>query len=178
MALAHAILALLVNCPQSGYDLTKNFEQSVGCFWKATHQQIYRELAKLESQGWVQPQTVVQEGRPDKKVYGITPSGQQHLAEWITQHCDTMPIKEELLVKVFVGALVPVPVIRQQLSHHRQIHVQQLEHYQQMATEFQHSPALSLEAKFQYLVLRRGIRYETDWIEWCDEALACVQEDS
>ncbi len=80
MALAHAILALLVNCPQSGYDLTKNFEQSVGCFWKATHQQIYRELAKLESQGWVQPQTVVQEGRPDKKVYGITPSGQQHLA--------------------------------------------------------------------------------------------------
>ncbi len=89
-----------------------------------------------------------------------------------------MPIKEELLVKVFVGALVPVPVIRQQLAHHRQIHVQQLEHYQQMATEFQHSPALSLEAKFQYLVLRRGIRYETDWIEWCDEALACVQEDS
>lgn len=177
MALAHAILALLVNCPQSGYDLTKNFEESVGCFWKATHQQIYRELAKLEGEGWVQPTTVFQEGRPDKKVYGITASGQQHLATWIAAPCDTMAIKEELLVKVFVGSLVPTPIIQQQLLHHRQIHAEQLVHYRQIeATEFQTPDVLALAEKLQYLVLRRGIRYETDWIGWCDEALACLQE--
>jgi DNA-binding PadR family transcriptional regulator len=179
MALAHAILALLINCPQSGYDLTKNFEESVGCFWKATHQQIYRELAKLEAQGWVKPTTVFQEGRPDKKVYGITESGQQHLATWVAAPCDTMAIKEELLVKVFVGSLVPIHIIRQQLLQHRQIHADQLTHYRQIeAVEFQNPHALTLEAKLQYLVLRRGIRYETDWIGWCDEALVCVQDEA
>ncbi|MBW4469698.1 MAG: PadR family transcriptional regulator [Stenomitos rutilans HA7619-LM2] len=179
MALTHAILALLVNCPQSGYDLTKNFEESVGCFWKATHQQIYRELAKLEAQGWVQPTTVLQEGRPDKKVYGITELGQQKLATWVAAPCDTMAIKEELLVKVFVGALVSTPVIQQQLLQHRQIHTHQLAHYRQIeAVEFQNFHALTLESKLQYLVLRRGIRYETDWIGWCDEALALLHEET
>jgi DNA-binding PadR family transcriptional regulator len=178
MALAHAILALLVTGPQSGYDLTKNFEESVGCFWKATHQQIYRELAKLEAQGWVKPQTVFQEGRPDKKVYDITESGQKHLASWVAEPCDAMPIKEELLVKVFVGSLVPTPILRQQFLQHRQIHVDQLAHYHQIeAVEFPNVKALTLEAKLQYLVLRRGIRYETDWVSWCDEALALLQEE-
>lgn len=178
MALAQAILALLVNHPQSGYDLTKNFEESVGCFWKATHQQIYRELAKLEAQGWVQPTTVFQESRPDKKVYGITESGQQYLAIWVTAPCNPMLIKEELLVKVFAGSLVSTHVIRQQLLQHRQIHLEQLAHYQQIeAVEFEHPKALPLGAKLQYLVLRRGIRYESDWVAWCDEALAWVQEE-
>lgn len=178
MALAHAILALLVNCPQSGYDLTKNFEESVGCFWKATHQQIYRELSKLEAEGWVQPTTVAQEGRPDKKVYGITASGQQHLTTWIATPCDTMAIKEELLVKVFVGALVPTPIIRQQLLHHRQIHIDQLARYRQIeAVEFSNPKTLTLDETMQYLVLRRGIRYETDWIGWCDEALVLLPDE-
>ncbi len=75
MSLAHAMLALLVHCPQSGYDLTKTFEESIGCFWKATHQQIYRELGKLEAQGWVEPEVIPQEGRPDKKLYTITGAG-------------------------------------------------------------------------------------------------------
>jgi DNA-binding PadR family transcriptional regulator len=178
MALAHAILALLVDCPQSGYDLTKSFEESVGCFWKATHQQIYRELAKLEAQGCLKSAIVLQDGRPDKKLYTVTDTGQQHLTSWIAEPCDTTPIKEALLVKVFVGSLVPIHVIRQQLAHHRQLHAAQLAHYRQLeATFFQTPESLSLKDKLQYLVLRKGVRYETDWLDWCDEALACLQDE-
>ncbi|PSB34343.1 PadR family transcriptional regulator [Stenomitos frigidus] len=178
MALAHAILALLVDCPKSGYDLTKSFEESVGCFWKATHQQIYRELAKLEAQGWLQSAVVLQDGRPDKKLYTVTDMGQHQLTHWIAEPCDTTPIKEALLVKIFVGSLVPLQVVRQQLTHHRQLHVDQLAHYRQLeATFFQTPESLSLKDKLQYLVLRKGVRYETDWIDWCDEALACLREE-
>ena len=175
MALAHAILALLVDFPQSGYDLTKSFEESVGCFWKATHQQIYRELAKLEAQGWLQSAIVPQDGRPDKKLYTVTDLGHHHLTQWIAEPCDTTSIKEALLVKVFVGSLVPIHVIRQQLAQHRQLHAKQLADYRQLeATFFQTPASLSLKEKLQYLVLRKGVRYETDWIDWCDEALACL----
>ena len=31
----------------SGYELAKTFDSSIGFFWKADHQQIYRELSKL-----------------------------------------------------------------------------------------------------------------------------------
>ncbi|UBF23558.1 PadR family transcriptional regulator [Kovacikia minuta CCNUW1] len=176
MSLAHAMLALLVDCPQSGYDLTKTFEESIGCFWKATHQQIYRELGKLETQGWVHPEIIPQEGRPDKKLYTITEAGKQHLAEWISQPCDTMSIKEELLVKVFVGTLAPLSVIQQQLEQHRQLHLEKLTDYQQIeAEEFKDLENLSIEQNLHYLVLRRGIRYETDWVEWCDEAIALLK---
>ena len=44
MSLAHAILVSLVCEPKSGYDLAKQFDGTVGFFWQATHQQIYRDL--------------------------------------------------------------------------------------------------------------------------------------
>ena len=118
-----------------------------------------------------------QEGRPDKKLYTVTTIGRQHLTSWIAEPCDTTPIKEALLVKVFVGSLVPLPVVRQQLAHHRQLHAAQLANYRQLeATFFQTPASLPLKDKLQYLVLRKGVRYETDWIDWCDEALACLLE--
>jgi DNA-binding PadR family transcriptional regulator len=61
-----------------GYDLSKRFDGSVGFFWNATQQQIYRELAKLEDQGWISPQTISQQGRPDKKLYSVTDFGRKH----------------------------------------------------------------------------------------------------
>lgn len=50
MALSYAILAALFNQPCSGYDLVKRFNKSVECFWSASHQQIYKALAKLEEE--------------------------------------------------------------------------------------------------------------------------------
>lgn len=49
MALAHAIMAFIADHPYSGYDLSKELENSIGCYWMASYQQVYRELAKLES---------------------------------------------------------------------------------------------------------------------------------
>ena len=44
MALEHAILVSLLEKPGSGYELARRFERSIGYFWTATHQQIYRTL--------------------------------------------------------------------------------------------------------------------------------------
>lgn len=48
MSLPHAILTALLEKPSSGLELTRRFDRSIGYFWSATHQQIYRELGKLE----------------------------------------------------------------------------------------------------------------------------------
>lgn len=51
MSLPHAILTALLEKPSSGLELTRRFDRSIGYFWSSTHQQIYRELGKLEQAG-------------------------------------------------------------------------------------------------------------------------------
>ena len=51
MSLAHAILTALLERPSSGLELARRFDKSIGHFWQATHQQIYRELGRLERDG-------------------------------------------------------------------------------------------------------------------------------
>jgi len=46
MSLPHALLTSLLEQPCSGMDLARRFGRSIGFFWPATHQQIYKELGK------------------------------------------------------------------------------------------------------------------------------------
>ena len=54
MALGHSLLAALVNGPASGYDLSKLFDSGMSDFWRASSQQIYAELRKLDEQGLIE----------------------------------------------------------------------------------------------------------------------------
>lgn len=171
MALAHAILASLVDCSCSGYDLAKQFDGAVGYFWSASHQQIYRELSKLEEQGWIASETIPQEGRPDKKLYHVTEEGTQHLREWIAQPSEPTPTKDDLLVKIFGGYVAQRATILEEIERHRQAHLERLSTYKLLEQRyFQNTPHLPEQAKFQYLTLLNGISYETHWLAWCEQA--------
>ncbi len=175
MALAHAILALLSDHSHTGYDLARDFDGSVGFFWKATHQQIYRELADLEEQGRVRSEVMLQEGRPNKKIYHLTPEGRDWLARWIPEPCEPGPNREDLLVKTFAGALVPPAALAREIERHRVIHVQKLAQYHVIQQKYFPDPAVfTLKDRYGYLTLRRGIRQETEWIDWCDEVLVLL----
>lgn len=176
MALSHAILVALLDCSSSGYDLAKRFDGSVGFFWDASHQQIYRELAKLEATGSIRSTTIEQEARPNKKLYSITVQGQTQLAEWLRTPSPLAPVKDDLLVKLFGGYLVEPSVILQELRQHRKQHQTRLVEYQAIEERFfPDVEALSTPATYQYLTLRNGIQHEQGWLRWCDEALSTLQ---
>ncbi|MGB8702171.1 MAG: PadR family transcriptional regulator [Thermosynechococcaceae cyanobacterium] len=177
MSLAYAILAALTEAECSGYDLAKTFDGSIGYFWAATHQQIYRELAHLESEGWVTSQTIEQTERPNKKLFSLTPLGRSKLTEWIAQPSKASKHKEEILVKLFAGHLAEPAVLIIELQRVRQHHQQQLQEYRQIEAQF-FAPPLTYGAKCQYLTLRQGIRYETSWLDWCDEAIALLNSEA
>jgi DNA-binding PadR family transcriptional regulator len=172
MALSHAILAVLVNRSCSGYDLAKQFDGAVGFFWHATHQQIYRELTKLEESGWVELEVMRQDGKPDRKCYSINVAGTTHLREWIAKPAALQPTKDELLIKLFVGYLVPSETLIQLLAQQRSLHAENLATYHRIEQEgFADRATLSMELRCQYLTLRAGIHYETGWLAWFDEAI-------
>ena len=173
MALSHTILAALNTGAQSGYDLLKGFSSGSGCFWQATQQQIYRELAKLEDQGLIVPEVVLQTGRPAKKLYSITAAGQQLLGEWIAQPSKSSPIREELLVKVLAAHLTEPEVVLEELRRRQAQHAEQLQTYEEIwqTSGCSALSELPLPLQCRCMTLRRGIRYEQSWVDWCEEAI-------
>jgi DNA-binding PadR family transcriptional regulator len=175
MALSHALLAALHNAPCSGYDLAKKFDGSVGFVWSASHQQIYRELSKLETQNYVSSSIVLQSNRPDKKVYEVTALGRDYLGKWIAIPTVINPLKDDLLVKFFAGDLVEPAVILAELEHHRAQHQDLLDACKSIEQHvFNDVSKLDLNRRYRYLAVKQGIRLETEWLEWCAEAIELI----
>ncbi|WP_164919103.1 PadR family transcriptional regulator [Caproiciproducens sp. NJN-50] len=115
MSLKHGLLGILNYGSMTGYDLNKVFEDSLSFFWKAQQSQIYRELASLERLGLISSELVVQDGRPNKKVYRITGEGRKELDSWLRSGLsDDLFIKRSgFLMKVFFsGELRPEETAR------------------------------------------------------------------
>ncbi|MBE9070467.1 PadR family transcriptional regulator [Leptolyngbya cf. ectocarpi LEGE 11479] len=178
MALAHTILALLAQRPDSGYDISKRFDEGLSCYWKATQQQVYRELSKMEAQGWVDFEKVPQEGKPDKKIYSITEPGWVELTRWYAEPTERTQIREDLLVKVMIGYKMPRELLLKELHHRQTLHQAQLEEYRTMEEMCLAEADPSVELQFKYLTLKRGIAYETSWLQWCADVLTFLEQHS
>jgi PadR family transcriptional regulator AphA len=101
MALRHVVLTVLARGGgMSGYEITKNFEAVYSQFWRASHQQVYRELARLHDSGRVTAKVVVQKGRPNKNVYTLTKQGLDELRDWVSASTEFPKPQNDLLVKL------------------------------------------------------------------------------
>lgn len=101
MHLRHAILGLLDITPQSGYDLGRAFAGSVAHFWHADQSQIYRTIDRLETDGAVATELIVQTGRPDRRVHALTDAGRAELHAWLRSPIEVPLPKEPFLARLF-----------------------------------------------------------------------------
>ncbi|MEH1094300.1 PadR family transcriptional regulator [Micromonospora sp. CPCC 205739] len=180
MALEHAILVSLLEQPASGYELARRFDRSIGRFWTATHQQIYRVLKRMESDGWVTAEEVGQDGRPDKRSWSATPAGQAALADWLRAPVQPEAVRHELAVKIR-GAAFADRAGRAELiaevERYRADHEAVLASY--LAGERRDFPAPDpgdARAALQHVVLRGGIAYERMVLAWLDDVLATLRD--
>lgn len=176
MALEHALATALSERAGTGYELARRFDRSIGQFWSATHQQIYRVLARMETDGWVTSTAVAQHGRPDKKVYRITPTGRAALAAWVREPAELDVPRSELSVKIRAAGARDRPALRAEVGRHRDLRRQRLEAYlANEQREFSDPDALRGREVNQYLVLRGGIALERALIAWLDEVLDSLE---
>ena len=172
MSLSHAILTALLDEDLTGYALAKQFDVSLGFFWQASHQQIYRELKGLHLAGSVNVLEVPQHGKPDKRVYSLTNQGRQMLDSWITQSTRHRGVKDELFIKLFNVGSVPVEQVTEAVAQRQAEHARKLELYRKIEARNYASPStLSDRKKGVYLSLLAGIRQEQTALAWCDDAL-------
>ena len=172
MALEHALLVALRERPASGLELARRFDRSIGFFWHATHQQIYRVLARMEGDGWVRARTVGQAGRPDKKEYAVSAAGRRALADWLAADTTVEPLRNELAVKLRGASYGDRSAVRALAERHLAEHHARLAAYGQMAAQQYPRPGdLTGGDLDRWLVLRGGVRLEEFWIGWLTEYL-------
>jgi DNA-binding PadR family transcriptional regulator len=185
VALPHAILVSLCEQCGSGYELARRFDRSIGYFWSATHQQIYRTLRTMEDDGWVQVTPVMQQGRPDKKVYTVAEPGRAELARWIAEPLTsrgsgrgsalTDGRTRDLAVKLRGAVYGDVGALAQQVAALRAERAAQLDVYRGYEKrQFPDPAAVRGASLHQHLVLRGGIRAEESSIDWLDEVLSAL----
>jgi DNA-binding PadR family transcriptional regulator len=161
----------------TGYDLAKRFDSSVGFFWHANHQQIYRELGVLKERTWVKGETVLQSTRPNKTIFSISKSGRGELLRWSRQTAAPAAIKEELVLKLYALTDVDVPAVVEQLKQRLELHQERLALYERiLSRHYGDETALNLASKGKLLGLKAGMLLERNWIEWCVDSLGTLQE--
>jgi DNA-binding PadR family transcriptional regulator len=175
MALGDAILACLTERPMTGYELAKTFDSSIGFFWKADHQQIYRELSKLRDRGYIQGREVVQTGKPNKLIYTLTPEGRTALRHWAARPSTPPSIKDDLLVRLHALDSIGLEPMRTdlmaRLEHHRDRH----ENYERILKKrFPERAASGVLELGNLLLLQLGARHEQMVADFCEEALEAL----
>ena len=173
MALDHALLVSLLEKPSSGYELARRFDRSIGYFWHATHQQIYRVLSRMEEAGWIAAKVQVGETAPDSKVFSVSPDGRAELSRWMTEATEPEGVRDALMVKLRSAAFGDPRRLIPELEHHRATHANRLTAYRVIETR-DFSGTLDPQRALQYMVLKSGIRFEQGWLEWCEEALGLL----
>jgi len=151
MALAEAILVCLTERPMSGYDLAKNFDASIGFFWRASHQQIYRELGRLREKGFVISEEVSQDGKPNRIIHTLTPEGKKALRAWSTKPAKHPSIKDDMLVKFYALENMDIDALKDQLTIRMDQHQTKLSKYNRIKQRFYDGKKFSAFIKF-YLI--------------------------
>jgi DNA-binding PadR family transcriptional regulator len=174
LALVDAILACLTERPMTGYELAKTFDASIGFFWKADHQQIYRELSKLRERGHIQGREVVQTGKPNKLVYTLTAEGKAAFRHWAARPSTPASIKDDLLVRLYALDAVDIEPLRTDLMARQEHHRDRYERYQRILNKRFPDGTASPPDMGKLLGLRIGLKHEQMVAEWCEEALAAL----
>lgn len=174
MSLPHALLTALAERAGSGSELAGRFDRSIGHFWHATHQQIYRELGRLEESGWIES-LPEESGRGRKRAYRLLPAGRKELRRWIAECKDPTPPRDELMVRLRAEAVLGAAGLEKEIRRRLKLHEEKLDLYRQIEVHDFSTNVESRAKRLQHLVLKAGIAQEQFWVDFSREALDILE---
>lgn len=171
MSLAHVLLTSLIEKPSTGFELARRFDRSMGFFWNATHQQIYRELNGMLKKGWISTlEDQADTGR--KKTYQVEQLGRIELTEWMVKQGQPAQLREEIMVRLRVEAQFGGNAILPELERHLILHQENLKLYQQIFNkDFAHADPQDRTLYIHKMILQLGIDLENGWIHWLSQLI-------
>jgi DNA-binding PadR family transcriptional regulator len=180
MALREVILTVLTQGQMTGYEITKDFDDVLAYFWRASHQQVYRELARLSDDGCVTHEVVEQAGKPNKKVYRLTDRGRDELARWVASETDPPRPQYDLLVKLLAAPAVGKNVLLREIDRQQTVTAAVLAELRAKREACLQIPLeqLSDHEQVLYLALRRGLTLVEAQLSWLAETREYLESGS
>jgi len=105
MAFGHALLGLLEEGPQHGYELKHRYDDHFPGSRPLPFGQVYATLARLHRDGLVDIGAVESGAGPDRKLYVIMPAGVTDLERWIDEPTPVGQVRSELFSRVVVALI-------------------------------------------------------------------------
>jgi len=165
----YAILGALTWGPQSGYDIRKNIETSVGNFWSEGYGQIYPLLKELVAEALVTRAVEAQKGKPDRHVYTLTKSGLDQLRQWLQEPAEMQTGRIEILLKLFFGRQIAMTYNLEQVRHFQNSQRFLLDKYEVIERELQASHPTDPNLPYWLITLRYGKHITRALLLWAEE---------
>ncbi|MBB5953742.1 DNA-binding PadR family transcriptional regulator [Saccharothrix tamanrassetensis] len=167
MSLRHALLGLLAERAQSGYDLTKKFELSMKRYaWHASHSHIYPELKRMAAEGLVE---VVDEGLRGRRTYAITGSGRTELRNWMLSPPTNAVVRNEDALRLFLLSSLDRPDAEHLLGRIIDTAEREVAHMREVVADVEGIGDADGPPLFGHFAAEFGLRYhlmELDWARW------------
>lgn len=165
MAIEQTLLGLLASQPRHGYNLTREFapDTTLGDIVHLESGMLYAHLKKLQKEGWVVAEVEPQESRPPRRVFSITPAGEEELKRWLSEPVSkTRDIRLDFLLKLYT-ARVHDPALAEKLINDQR----------EVCESFIESLNEQMEAEtdeFRTLVLEMRLAQNTALLSWLRRA--------
>ncbi len=170
-----AILGMLALLKKSsGYDLKKHMESSTQYFWKETFSSIYPVLENLEKQKLITKEEKATNNERKRNLYTLTAEGRKTLKNWLVEPPESIQLRNELMLKLFFGTMIPVEVSIEHLEKHKEKLEDKLSTYKKAQKELANDN--SPESIYWLITVDHGIRQATSSLEWCDSAIKTLKK--
>lgn len=175
MSLRSVLLVLLSRASNTGYGMGRLLHHEFHHVWDARLQQIYGEFARLEEEGLVKAETIAMPNRPAKKVYSLTPAGQEALDDWLARPPALHPAKDDLLVQLSCLERTSTGVIARRLEQRRDDSVAQAVSLRELILK---TPRTDPDYLGRLLTMQAALARAEAEAGWCDKAVAALDEEA
>lgn len=184
MSLKHGLLGLLHYGPMTGYELDKAFKASLAFFWQAKTSQIYRELNAMEHRGWLMSKRIIQNEKPNKRLYSITDSGSEELFTWLSlpesDIADAMSLRSPFLMRIFFGGEMSTEQSLEMLRAYRQKCIESSEGLNaayDAISEYGEMIGDAGKSRYWEMTVLYGESYFEAGINWADKVIAILEKE-
>jgi PadR family transcriptional regulator AphA len=160
----------------TGYNLkTREFDRSVAYFWPAALPQIYRELERMEKNGWIKRKTIKQAGRPDRHECDITAAGRAELRRWELTYLDPPRHREAFLIQLIFAAQLTNDEIIALLDYQLQVRQERLADLKRVQIPQRAARAQRRREILAEFTLELGLHLEQAYVDWLTACINTVR---
>jgi DNA-binding PadR family transcriptional regulator len=173
-----ALLGLLSVRAMTGYEIRHHFDRALAPWWDTPRTQIYPKLRELEARRLIEHEYIVQESKPNKRMYSPTPAGRERLREWLRSAIAWPDLRHHMMMRLFLGYLLPASELGALLAEYRDRTAQWAEQLREIDEKFSRSLSGPYRDAvfFELMSLRKLIDLADLEVSGADQALRVLAQ--